>query len=223
RRRVRPGRRRSRRRHWSRPRRRSADVRDRAGDRGDAGGDRGSGARPRLLPRRPRGSVLRLEPADRGRRRSHGDTVDRVDPLEGGERAPRRGDGDRRRGRSARRLGSVHTRRPSAGSGRVTDLAPWTQLDPRERIVVREDVKAYADASGDQNPLHQDDAFARSVGFPGVIAHGMFTMAHLTKAITDWLGDPAALTSIHVQFRAVVFMDETLVAGGRVTELDPST
>ena len=58
------------------------------------------------------------------------------------------------------------------------------------KVVKREDVKAYADASGDQNPLHQDDNFARSVGFPGIIAHGMFTMAHLVKAVTDWIGDP---------------------------------
>jgi acyl dehydratase len=91
------------------------------------------------------------------------------------------------------------------------------------KVVRREDVKAYADASGDQNPLHQDDAFARSVGFPGIIAHGMFTMAHVVKAVTDWLGDPGALASIDVQFRAAVFMDETLQAGGEITELDPST
>ena len=91
------------------------------------------------------------------------------------------------------------------------------------RVVERKDVKAYADASGDQNPLHQDDAFARSVGFPGIIAHGMFSMAHLTKAITDWLGDPGALKGMKVQFRAVVFMGETLVAKGRIASLDPST
>jgi acyl dehydratase len=89
------------------------------------------------------------------------------------------------------------------------------------KVVRREDVKAYADASGDQNPLHQDDAFAQSVGFPGIIAHGMFTMAHVVKAVTDWLGDPGALASIDVQFRAAVFMDETLEAGGEVLELDP--
>jgi len=70
------------------------------------------------------------------------------------------------------------------------------------KVVRREDVKAYADASGDQNPLHQDDAFARSVGFPGIIAHGMFTMAHVVKAVTDWIGDPGALRSVDVQFRA---------------------
>jgi acyl dehydratase len=89
------------------------------------------------------------------------------------------------------------------------------------KVVRREDVKAYADASGDQNPLHQDDAFAQSVGFPGIIAHGMFTMAHVVKAATDWLGDPGALASVDVQFRAAVFMDETLEAGGEVLELDP--
>jgi acyl dehydratase len=91
------------------------------------------------------------------------------------------------------------------------------------KVVKREDVKAYADASGDQNPLHQDDNFARSVGFPGIIAHGMFTMAHLTKAVTDWLGDPGALKRMKVQFRAVVFMDEEMVAKGRIEELDLSS
>ena len=90
------------------------------------------------------------------------------------------------------------------------------------KVVRREDVKAYADASGDQNPLHQDDAFAQSVGFPGIIAHGMFTMAHLVQAVTDWTGDPGALVSVDVQFRAAVFMDETLEAGGEVVELDPA-
>ncbi|MGH2674889.1 MAG: MaoC/PaaZ C-terminal domain-containing protein [Actinomycetota bacterium] len=90
-------------------------------------------------------------------------------------------------------------------------------------VVKREDVKAYADASGDQNPLHQDDEFARSVGFPGIIAHGMFSMAHLAKAVKDWAGNPSALRSISVQFRAVVYMDETLVARGRVAAKDDAT
>jgi acyl dehydratase len=106
---------------------------------------------------------------------------------------------------------------------RFDDVAVGDELPPLSKVVKREEVKAYADASGDQNPLHQDDAFARSVGFPGIIAHGMFTMAHLTKAVTDWLGDPSALKRMHVQFRAVVFMDETIVARGRVAELDPAS
>ena len=91
------------------------------------------------------------------------------------------------------------------------------------KVIRREDVKAYADASGDQNPLHQDDDFARSVGFPGIIAHGMFSMAHLTKSLKDWVGNPTALRSIRVQFRSVVYMDETLVAKGRIASKNEAT
>jgi len=110
-----------------------------------------------------------------------------------------------------------------AASVRFDDLDVGQEVFSSPKVVKREDVKAYADASGDQNPLHQDDDFARSVGFPGIIAHGMFSMAHLAKALTDWLGDPSALKRIKVQFRAPVFMDETLVAKGSVKALDPAT
>jgi acyl dehydratase len=106
---------------------------------------------------------------------------------------------------------------------RFEDVRVGDRIPSLSKVVRREEVKAYADASGDQNPLHQDDDFARSVGFPGIIAHGMFSMAHLAKAVTDWLGDPGALKAMHVQFRAVVFMDETLVAQGEVTGLDRAT
>ncbi len=103
---------------------------------------------------------------------------------------------------------------------RFEDVSVGEEVFAVPKAIRREDVKAYADASGDQNPLHQDDDFARSVGFPWIIADGMFSMAHLVKALKDWAGSPAALTSIKVQFRAVVYMDETLVARGRVTSVD---
>jgi acyl dehydratase len=106
---------------------------------------------------------------------------------------------------------------------RFADVEVGDEIPPAFKVIKREEVKAYADASGDQNPLHQDDDFARSVGFPGIIAHGMFSLAHLTRAITGWLGDPGALKRIKVQFRAVVFMDETLVAKGRIESLDEAT
>ena len=106
---------------------------------------------------------------------------------------------------------------------RFEDVQVGDPIPVRSKVVRREEVKAYADASGDQNPLHQDDAFAQSVGFPGIIAHGMFTMAHVAKAVTDWIGDPAGLLAMDVQFRAVVFMDETLEAGGEVKAVDPET
>lgn len=110
-----------------------------------------------------------------------------------------------------------------ASNVRFEEVGIGEEIPALEKVVRREDVKAYADASGDQNPLHQDEDFARSVGFPGIIAHGMFSMAHLTTAVTDWLGDPGALKSMKVQFRAVVYMNETLSARGRIAELDAST
>ena len=110
-----------------------------------------------------------------------------------------------------------------AANVKLEDVEVGQEVFSVSKVVRREDVKAYADASGDQNPLHQDDNFARSVGFPGIIAHGMFSMAHVTNSLTGWLGDPGVLKRIKVQFRAPVFMDEKLVAKGTVTSVDPST
>ncbi len=101
------------------------------------------------------------------------------------------------------------------------DVAVGEEIPALAKVVTREDVKAYADASGDQNPLHQDDELARAVGFPGIVAHGMFTMAHLTSCVVAWLGDASAIRRLRVQFRAPVFMGETIVAGGSVRALDP--
>jgi len=106
---------------------------------------------------------------------------------------------------------------------RFGDVAVGDELPALSRTVTREDVKAYADASGDQNPLHQDDDFARSVGFPGIIAHGMLTMAHLESCVVRWLGDPSGLLRMRVGFRAAVLVGDVIVAGGRVRELDPVT
>ena len=104
---------------------------------------------------------------------------------------------------------------------RFEDLAVGDDAFSVSRVVTSDDVKRYADASGDKNPLHQDEDFARAVGFPGIIAHGMFTMGHLARSLTDWLGDPSRLKRLSVQFRAPVFMGETIVAEGKVKSLDP--
>jgi acyl dehydratase len=84
-------------------------------------------------------------------------------------------------------------------------------------------VAAYAEAGGDRNPLHLDDAFARSVGFDGVIAHGMFTMGHMATAVTAWAGTRAVVERISAQFRAPVFMGEEIRAGGTVRAIDGDT
>ena len=66
--------------------------------------------------------------------------------------------------------------------------------------VNRSDLKQYADASGDQNPIHQDEAFAQSVGLPNVIAHGMYTMALAGEAIRNWVGSEKSLTEFSTRF-----------------------
>jgi acyl dehydratase len=71
-----------------------------------------------------------------------------------------------------------------------------------ERVftINRELLKAYADASGDQNPIHQNEEFAISVGLPNVIAHGMLTMALVGKFVTDWTGGSSKVTHFGARF-----------------------
>ncbi len=61
-------------------------------------------------------------------------------------------------------------------------------------------LKAYADASGDQNPIHQNEEFALSVGLPNVIAHGMLTMALVGKYLTDWSGGSNSVKEFGARF-----------------------
>lgn len=100
------------------------------------------------------------------------------------------------------------------------DVSVGEELPHLSRVVTREDVRAYAEAGGDRNPLHLDDEVARKAGFDGVIAHGMFTMGHMAACVVAWAGDPAAVTSISANFRAPVSMGQEIVAGGRVRALD---
>jgi acyl dehydratase len=102
----------------------------------------------------------------------------------------------------------------------AADVSPGQELPELRRVVTREDVRAYAEASDDRNPLHLDDAFARSVGFDGVIAHGMFTMGHMAACAVSWAGEADAVSHLSAQFRATVSMGQEIVAGGRVREVD---
>lgn len=102
----------------------------------------------------------------------------------------------------------------------LAQVEAGSELPTRSRIVRAEDVKAYAEAGGDANPLHQDEAVARAAGFPGIVAHGMFTMGHLAACIAEWGGGPERVRRLTSQFRAPVFMGEEIVAGGRVKSVD---
>ena len=90
--------------------------------------------------------------------------------------------------------------------------------------LVRADLIRYAGASGDFNVIHWNDRVAREVGLPGVIAHGMVTMAQTVRVVTDWAGDPGAVVDYKVRFtRPVPVPDDDegaeIVLGGTVTEI----
>ncbi|WP_328901745.1 MaoC family dehydratase [Streptomyces sp. NBC_00441] len=75
-----------------------------------------------------------------------------------------------------------------------------TELPARSFPVTRATLVQYAGASGDFNPIHWNERFAREVGLPDVIAHGMFTMAEAIRVVTDWTGDPGAVVEYGVRF-----------------------
>jgi acyl dehydratase len=104
---------------------------------------------------------------------------------------------------------------------KLGDVTVGDELPALARTITREDVRRYAEVSGDRNPLHQDDEVARRAGFPGIIAHGMFTLGHLASCLVSWAGDPAKVMRLRASFRSPVAMGDTIVAGGRVRTLDP--
>ena len=74
------------------------------------------------------------------------------------------------------------------------------ELAPSTYTVTRADLVAYAAASGDPNPIHQDADVARSVGLPDVIAHGMFTLALAARYVDEQLGEPGRIVELGAKF-----------------------
>ena len=97
-------------------------------------------------------------------------------------------------------------------------------LDEKVYYVNRALLKQYADASGDQNPIHQDEAFAKSVGLPDVIAHGMLTMALVGKYVSDIAGGSANVLELGGRFTKPVIVpageDIDLTVSATVTEVE---
>ncbi|WP_307071787.1 MaoC family dehydratase [Streptomyces sp. B3I8] len=89
------------------------------------------------------------------------------------------------------------------------DVEVGTELPAQTFPVNRATLVRYAGASGDFNPIHWNERFAREVGLPDVIAHGMFTMASAIRVVTDWAGDPGAVVEYGVRFtKPVVVPDD---------------
>jgi len=83
-------------------------------------------------------------------------------------------------------------------------------MTERSVTFTREQIAEYAEASGDQNPIHLDNDFARSVGLPGLIAHGMLQMGILATVAAEEAGGPSRLRRISVRFAAMVVPGDTV-------------
>ena len=81
-------------------------------------------------------------------------------------------------------------------------------MEPATYRITRADLVAYAGASGDHNPIHQDEQVARSVGLPGVIAHGMYTLALAARYVDEQLGEPGRIAQIGAKFTRPVVVPE---------------
>jgi acyl dehydratase len=91
---------------------------------------------------------------------------------------------------------------------------PQLSVTPDKYLTVR-----YAGASGDFNPIHIDEEFARAVGLPGRILHGLWTMAQVARAETEAAGGPAQLKRLSVQFRGMGVPEQEVLVTGTVREI----
>jgi acyl dehydratase len=82
------------------------------------------------------------------------------------------------------------------------------ELEPHEYAIRRVDLIRYAGAAGDFNPIHWSDRVAASVGLPGVIAHGMLTMALAGRAVSSWAGGSEAICEFGVRFTKPVLVPD---------------
>jgi acyl dehydratase len=100
----------------------------------------------------------------------------------------------------------------------MADLAVGAQI-PEVRVTPDKYLTArYAGASGDFNPIHIDEDFAKAVGLPGRILHGLWTMAQVARAQTEAAGGPGHLKRLSVQFRGMGVPEQEVVVSGTVRE-----
>lgn len=105
----------------------------------------------------------------------------------------------------------------------LSEVAVGDTIGPVTIPVTRDTLVAYANASGDQNPIHQNEAFARSVGLPDVIAHGMWTMGAAGTVVSDWAGDAGRVVQYGTRFTQPVVVPSSgseIVVQGVVKSLD---
>jgi acyl dehydratase len=94
------------------------------------------------------------------------------------------------------------------------EALPELRVTPDRYVTYR-----YAGASGDYNPIHIDEEFAKQVGLPGRILHGLWTMAQVARAQTEAAGGPERLRRLSVQFRGMGQLEQEVTVTGTVREV----
>jgi acyl dehydratase len=106
----------------------------------------------------------------------------------------------------------------------ITSLEVGQQIGASEFLLTRDSLVRYAGASGDFNPIHYRDDFAKSVGLEGVLAHGMLTMGAAVQVAVDWVGDAGRVIDYGVRFTKPVWVDAAdgavLVVVGKIGQID---
>ncbi len=103
----------------------------------------------------------------------------------------------------------------------IDGLTPGQEFE--EKVfgpISRDDIKRYAEASGDDNPIHQDEDYARASGAPTVFAMGMLPAGYLATALSQWFGNPQHLKRFKVRFTTRVWPGDEIACHARVNELD---
>lgn len=91
------------------------------------------------------------------------------------------------------------------------------------RRLSQADIDAYAEASGDRNPIHLDAGVAAAAGLPGTIAHGMLELAILAEVVTRWAGGDDRLLALSCRFSKPLVSGDTISCRGRVVSVDGRT
>lgn len=105
---------------------------------------------------------------------------------------------------------------PRYGKVYVEDVQVGAEIPPLVKGPIQQiQLTRYAGASGDFNPIHQDDEFARAAGMGGVFAHGMLTMGFVAQSVTDWAG-AGSVKKIGVRFAGLVRLKDVITCKGRV-------
>ncbi len=106
----------------------------------------------------------------------------------------------------------------------INGLEVGQEIGSQEFLLTRDSLVRYAGASGDFNPIHYRDDFAKSVGLAGVLAHGMLTMGVAVQLAANWVGDAGKVIDYGVRFTKPIFVDVSegalVVVTGKIGEID---